>query len=311
MILLSIQLAFADAGECVQCCQESKMASCPTQLRVYGEKSKLSQENGRYQLTGFWVLECNGSALFLEDNKLSLSRAPTSGEILQLNAPDTVIDCFEKHCRVPPGSCIEDSDERHVLVNCATKRALTTSQFSMNAPSYVGNSTSGGTSVVIGGQRFEAEILDPQAAILTIPNSSRTLQLPPAPSQDCNTANESRKTSLKRVEQGDHFRLKQLYSQAASEYEAALAIDQCNGLAWSSIGQLAVDTQQLDVAVQSLQTATQLLPNHYGVWTAMGSAYEMLGSQREAMLSYRKALQLSPTYPPAQIGLQRVSNWSQ
>ena len=53
-----------------------------------------------------------------------------------------------------------------------------------------------------------------------------------------------------------------------------------------------------------------MLPNHYGVWTAMGKAYEQLGSQRDSMLSYRKALTLSPTYTPAIEGLQRVSSWS-
>lgn len=310
MLMLSLQLALASAPDCVQCCQSAGMTSCPTQLRVYGENSIVSLNSGRYQIKGIWVLECEGTASFLEEYTLSLPRSPTAGEVLTLNAPDTVVGCFDKHCRIPPGACIENVDERYVLVNCASNRPLTAAQFGMNAPSYINQNNNARQSVVIGGQTLQAEVLDPQDAILSIPNSSRKLVLPPPPTKDCQTSDEDRRTALRRVEQGDQFRMKQLYSQAASEYEAALSIDPCNGLAWSSVGQLAVDIQQFTVGIQALKTATQLLPKHYGVWTVMGSAYELMGSQRDAMLAYRKALQISPAYLPAQTGLQRVSNWT-
>lgn len=310
MLLFTLNLALAGAPECVECCKEAGMASCPTQMRVHGENSTVTLTNGRYLLKGFWVLECDGSSLFLQDNTISVPNAPVAGEILLLNAPDTVVGCFEQNCRLPPGACITEQDDRQTLINCATKAPLTATQFGMGAPSYVNRKNNATQTVVIGGLKVEAEVLDPQASVLNIPNSSRKLTLPPSPTKDCRTSETDRVAARKRVEQGDRFRMQQLFSQAASEYEAALSIDPCNGLAWSSVGQLAVDTQQLAVAIQALKTATQLLPNHYGVWTAMGRAYEHLGSQRDSMLAYRKAIQLSPTYTPAIEGLTRVSSWS-
>ena len=254
MLFFTLNLALAGAPECVQCCKNAGMASCPTQLKIHGENSAVTMANGRYQLKGFWVLECDGSSLFLPENTISVPKSPVAGEILLLNAPDTVVNCFEENCRLPPGACISELDGRQTLINCASKAPLSAAQFGLGAPAYVTRNNNATQTVVIGGQTMQAEILDPQASVLYIPNSSRKLTLPPSPTKDCRTSEADRTAALKRVEQGDRFRMQQLFSQAASEYEAALAIDPCNGLAWSSVGQLAVETQQMNVAIQALKT---------------------------------------------------------
>ena len=112
--------------------------------------------------------------------------------------------------------------------------------------------------------------------------------------------------------------------EAGAEFAHAIAIDPGYSDARSNLDSAAQAlydlgiTQhragQLDAAVSSYEQALSLRPDVSGAWRDRGAALESLQRLREALESYRKALELAPTDVGASAGMLscsvRVCDWS-
>jgi len=130
-------------------------------------------------------------------------------------------------------------------------------------------------------------------------------ELPPAPGTRCQTSSAVAQEATRRLDLGDEARIRGDNQTAVDEYRAAATLDRCNAIAWSALGQLAMQADDLDKARYSLDIAVHLRPEHYGALTNLGLTQEALGRCGDAIATFRRVLALRPSHPPALAGLAR------
>ncbi|MCB9746432.1 MAG: tetratricopeptide repeat protein [Alphaproteobacteria bacterium] len=132
------------------------------------------------------------------------------------------------------------------------------------------------------------------------------LSAPTPPKGPCSTPVSLIAESSRHVDLGNEAEIAQDVQTAADEYRAAITMDACNALAWAALGSLALREGQAADAVTPLRVAHKLKPEHYGVATDLGRAYERLGQSAQAVEAYRDALEARPGHAPAKQGLDRL-----
>ncbi|MDG1478428.1 MAG: tetratricopeptide repeat protein [Myxococcota bacterium] len=293
--LLVLLLPTADAGvqRCVECCQEQGLASCPTRIRVVGEGSAVSREGAAWRVNGLWWLDCERGASFEPGATVALDHAPSDGEIIRLASPPETVRCYSRHCGIPAGVCIIENAGVFQLLRCTDAQPLSTVEMgraSLSAP------------------------LNPTAplppAVTPLPETTgritASLRLPDAPVERCDTSAVVAAEARRRISLGDIARAQADLDGSMKEYLAALAMDRCSALAWAALGQTALQGDRPAEAIQALQIATQLQPDHYAAYTNLGQALERLGQLDRASIAYGEALSIQPSHTPAAHGLARV-----
>ncbi|MDA0337910.1 MAG: tetratricopeptide repeat protein, partial [bacterium] len=86
------------------------------------------------------------------------------------------------------------------------------------------------------------------------------------------------------------------FAQAASVYEAALALDGNNGAVWNNLGEVHMQRHDYVSAEGAFRRAAQLLPDNHEPGNNLGNALDAQGAGRrlEAISAYRDALKLAP-----------------
>jgi adenylate cyclase len=105
------------------------------------------------------------------------------------------------------------------------------------------------------------------------------------------------------------FSLMGEYERALAEFEKASTLCPSCSDPYMYIGYIQYCMDETDKAIASLQTALRLNPYpppyYYG---HLGNAYRHVGRYEEAISGYKKAIQISPNFQAAYIGL--VSSYS-
>ncbi len=84
--------------------------------------------------------------------------------------------------------------------------------------------------------------------------------------------------------------LRKLYHEALAEYEAAVAGDPYNSIAWNKLGTAHMNTGRYKDAELAFEKAIALDPYYSKAWTNMGDSRAALGDHREAIEAYDRAL---------------------
>ncbi|NOY27677.1 MAG: hypothetical protein GXP62_17570 [Oligoflexia bacterium] len=129
--------------------------------------------------------------------------------------------------------------------------------------------------------------------------------LPAPPGSRCQTSDAVAAEATRHLDIGDDARLRDDNQQAADEYRAAVTLDRCNAIAWAALGQLALASDHVVKAVQALDIAVALRPDHYGALTSLGLALEASGRCDQAIDAFQRALAVRPGHPAAEDGLAR------
>lgn len=106
--LLATTSARADDAQCIQCCRDLGLYSCPTELRVFGEGSEVRAEGGGWRMTGLWVLDCDSGAHFDPHATAVVPLEPRNGELVLAGSPPATATCFSEWCRMPSNACVQE-----------------------------------------------------------------------------------------------------------------------------------------------------------------------------------------------------------
>jgi cytochrome c-type biogenesis protein CcmH/NrfG len=131
--------------------------------------------------------------------------------------------------------------------------------------------------------------------------------LPAAPPDPCVPPRDRVRPSNDQVSLGDEAMIGDHLADAVGHYRAALQVNQCNGYAWTALGQLLKEAGYASRARDALTYATRLSPSQVRAWVGLGEVYELLGDKGEAIGAYQRALMLRPGYLPAEDGLRRAA----
>jgi hypothetical protein len=298
--LLSIFLvtASADENSCVQCCQQSGLISCPTQVRVFGDGSVATPESGGWRVIGLWWLDCAGFARFESGGTVVINHKPRPGEILRLAYPTATVSCFGGHCALPRGGCMvaHDQGQNFAVANCESLGPLTASQMMVPGTVSIPEAPTGSVQIPPTAPHLDTRLIEVE------------IDLPAPPGSNCDSSDLLRAQSRRQQEAGDQARVESRYQEAADRYQAALSMDPCNAFAWHAMGQLSINGGQLETAIQALRVATRLVPGHYGAFTTLGEAYERNQRLELASEAYHMALSIRPQHKPALEGLARIQS---
>jgi Flp pilus assembly protein TadD len=130
--------------------------------------------------------------------------------------------------------------------------------------------------------------------------------LPPAPPIPCAPNPALRVASSDQADLGDESAITGDFASALDHWRAAVTINACNGVAWTSIGNTLLDGGTADKAETALAIATQLTPANVFAWTQLGRAREQLGKFSSAVTAYQTALGVQSDFKPALDGLDRA-----
>lgn len=89
---------------------------------------------------------------------------------------------------------------------------------------------------------------------------------------------------------GDNFMARKMYHEALGMYDAAVANDPFNSIAWNKLGIAHMRTGRYEDAVYSFEKAIALDPLSANAWTNLGDSLAMLGRHEEALKAYDRAL---------------------
>jgi tetratricopeptide (TPR) repeat protein len=92
------------------------------------------------------------------------------------------------------------------------------------------------------------------------------------------------------LQKGDVFMVQKMYHEALDEYEAAVASDPYNSIAWNKLGVAHLRTGRSEDAVQAFEHAIAIDPYYSEAWTNMGDSLATLGNHQEAIRAYDRAL---------------------
>lgn len=335
MVLLSVAAAWADSNGCLSCCQDRGIEDCSPELRVVGDRSSIRRNGAGFEVTGLWLISCEGGARFLSGAVADLYTEPVVGQIVGDGISTATVSCFGDNCAMPAGLCVGTTAAGYRLVDCESFGPVTDALLGGTRPMNPAAPPAGSGAyqrVVVDGHTVYAARADdirtpapPADAFLDvdplIPTEAAPviaglpspapdpagLSLPTRPQGDCRALSEAvAAEARRRVDAGDDRRMAQDFSAAFAEYRAAATMDPCSPNAWVGIAQSAMSLDRADLAVRALRVGTELSPRHYGAWALLGQAYEALMQRSLAHEAYVAALDASPYYPDAVEGEART-----
>ncbi|WJR80451.1 tetratricopeptide repeat protein [Bradyrhizobium sp. NP1] len=103
----------------------------------------------------------------------------------------------------------------------------------------------------------------------------------------------------------DHHQLRQ-FAEAEALYAAILSVDPAHADSLHMIGQLATQTDRVDVGIQLIEQAIRLKADVGAYHCSLGNALAARGQHEEARQSFMRAIELEPTLPEAHVGLGNV-----
>ncbi len=92
------------------------------------------------------------------------------------------------------------------------------------------------------------------------------------------------------IMKGDDLMAQKMYHEALGMYDAAVAYDPYNSMAWNKLGVAHMRTGRYEDAVDSFEKAIAIDPFSANAWTNMGDSLAMLGRHGEALEAYDRAL---------------------
>lgn len=81
--------------------------------------------------------------------------------------------------------------------------------------------------------------------------------------------------------------------------------------AWHRRAGLFLAEENFPEAFRDLNEALRLEPRHFGAWIGMGVMLETLGGEKEALASYREALEIYPLLPQARQAASRLAKMAE
>lgn len=272
-LFLFASLATAGGPECVDCCKDAGLVSCPTRTRAHGPGSHISKEAGAWRVSGLWWLDCDGSATYDDGATVALAQRPMAGQILRLATPGSAIACFARHCTLPRGACLRAAANtgEFVLVRCEDNQMLTDADMRTQ------------------GQPPAVVAAPPTGLDLTLPSPATQCAAGPALIQAAQAQVNSADSKL---------RTGQL-AEAANTYRAALTIDPCSAGGWAGLGNVALMSGDNNTAIIALEAATGLKTQDAEAWVLLGRAQAAGGAKQDAIRAFEQALEISPDHPSA------------
>ncbi len=104
------------------------------------------------------------------------------------------------------------------------------------------------------------------------------------------SAEAASETAAAYIMKGDELMLRKLYHEALVEYQAAVAGDPYNTIAWNKLGVAHMRTGRYEDAVLAFEKAIELDPYNSEAWTNLGDSLAMLGEHQEAIRAYDHVL---------------------
>lgn len=96
------------------------------------------------------------------------------------------------------------------------------------------------------------------------------------------------------IQKGDDLTLKKQYIEALEAYEAAVASDPYNSIAWNKLGIAHMNTGRYQDAVTAFEKALAIDPFYPEAWNNKGDSLVKLGEYEAAISAYNQALLLNP-----------------
>ena len=96
------------------------------------------------------------------------------------------------------------------------------------------------------------------------------------------------------IQKGDDLTLQKEYFGALEAYEAAVASDPYNSIAWNKLGIAHMNTGRYQDAVTAFEKAITIDPSFPEAWNNKGDSLVKLGEHEEAIIAYDQALRLNP-----------------
>ncbi|MCE5298186.1 MAG: tetratricopeptide repeat protein [Methanoregulaceae archaeon] len=96
------------------------------------------------------------------------------------------------------------------------------------------------------------------------------------------------------IQKGDDLTLKKQYLEALEAYEAAVASDPYNSIAWNKLGIAHMNTGRYQDAVTAFEKALTIDPFYPEAWNNKGDSLLKLGEYDDAISAYDQALLLNP-----------------
>lgn len=96
------------------------------------------------------------------------------------------------------------------------------------------------------------------------------------------------------IQKGDDLTLKKQYIEALEAYEAAVASDPYNSIAWNKLGIAHMNTGRYQDAVTAFEKALAIDPFYPEAWNNKGDSLVKLGEYEDAISAYNQALLLNP-----------------
>lgn len=90
-------------------------------------------------------------------------------------------------------------------------------------------------------------------------------------------------------------------TRAIAALETEVGKNQANGEAWTSLGNLYYDTNQVKKAIDAYSHALDLLPANADILTDLGVMYRLDHQPDKAIESFDKAIQTNPRHEPARL----------
>lgn len=96
------------------------------------------------------------------------------------------------------------------------------------------------------------------------------------------------------IQTGDDLTLRKQYLEALEAYEAAVASDPYNSIAWNKLGIAHMNTGRYQDAVTAFEKALTIDPFYPEAWNNKGDSLAKLGEYEDAITAYDQALRLNP-----------------
>ena len=96
------------------------------------------------------------------------------------------------------------------------------------------------------------------------------------------------------IQKGDDLTLREQYIEALEAYEAAVASDPYNSIAWNKLGVAHMNTGRYQDAVFAFEKAITIDPFYPEAWNNMGDSLAKLERYDDAINAYDQALRLNP-----------------
>ena len=108
------------------------------------------------------------------------------------------------------------------------------------------------------------------------------------------SGNSPSEIAVSYIQKGDVLTLQKEYFGALEAYEAAVASDPYNSIAWNKLGIAHMNTGRYQDAVTAFEKAITIDPSYPEAWNNKGDSFAKLGEYEEAIIAYDQALRLNP-----------------